>query len=466
MVKKLWCVVSTGRTNYWLFDMYDLIVIGAGSGGVRCARMSAQKGAKVAIIEERFYGGTCVNVGCVPKKLFVYASHIGEDFHDAVGFGWSVKASQFDWNTLVENKNTEIARLNSIYENLLKNAGVTIYDGRGRIKSANKVEVNGEILETKNILIATGSKAFVPEFPGSEFALISDHMFYLESLPTHAVVVGGGYIAVEFAGILAGLGVKTDILYRGPALLKRFDADVRKHLADELDQKGIKVHLNNNIESIEKVSDKEYACHLSNGETLPTGLILYATGRVPLTADLGLEAVGVQTGKNSEVVVDTDYQTNVPGIFAVGDVIDRAQLTPVALAEGMYVANKLFGGEPASVDYERIPTAVFSQPSVATVGPTEEEARQIYPELKVFKSAFRALRNTLSGNAERTLMKLLVDGATDKVVAAHMVGPEAAEIIQGIAIAIRAGATKKIFDTTIGIHPSCAEEFVTMREPV
>ena len=446
--------------------MYDLVVIGAGSGGVRCARMSAQKGAKVAIIEERFYGGTCVNVGCVPKKLFVYASHIGEDFHDAKGYGWSVKGSQFDWGTLVENKNTEIARLNGIYENLLKNAGVTIFDGRGRIKSPNAVEVNGEILETKNILIATGSKAFVPEFPGSEHALISDHMFYLESLPTHAVVVGGGYIAVEFAGILAGLGVKTDLVYRGPALLKRFDVDVREHLAAELDQKGIKVHLNADIKSIEKVSGKELLCQLGNGDSLPTGLVLYATGRVPLTTDLGLENAGVSTGRNGEVLVDHNYQTNVPGIYAVGDVIDRAQLTPVALAEGMYVSNKLFGGQPASVDYERIPTAVFSQPSVATIGPTEEEARQQYPELKVFKSSFRALKNTLSGNPEKTLMKLLVDGATDKVVAAHMVGHEAAEIIQGVAIAIRAGATKQIFDTTIGIHPSSAEEFVTMRTPV
>jgi len=453
--------------------MYDLVVIGAGSGGVRCARMSAQKGAKVAVIEERFYGGTCVNVGCVPKKLFVYASHVGEDIHDAKGFGWSVNSRQFDWNTLVENKNIEIARLNGIYENLLKNAGVTIFDGRGRIfdgrgriKSPNAVEVNGEVLETKRILIATGSKAFVPEFPGSEHALISDHMFYLESLPTHAVVVGGGYIAVEFAGILAGLGVNLTLVYRGSALLRRFDVDVREHLADELEKKGIKVHLNTDVNAIEKVSEKAYLCQLSSGESLSTGLVLYATGRVPLTTDLGLENVGVSTGKNGEVLVDSDYQTNVPGIYAVGDVIGKAQLTPVALAQGMYVSNRLFGGQPVSVDYERIPTAVFSQPSVATVGPTEEEARQQYPELKVFRSDFRALKNTLSGNPEKTLMKLLVDGTTDKVVAAHMVGPEAGEIIQGVAVAIRAGATKQIFDTTIGIHPSSAEEFVTMRTPI
>ncbi|OZG73365.1 glutathione-disulfide reductase [Hahella sp. CCB-MM4] len=446
--------------------MYDLIVIGAGSGGVRCARMSAQKGAKVAIIEERFYGGTCVNVGCVPKKLFVYASHYGEDFHDAHRFGWSTQSTQFDWPTLVENKNAEIARLNGIYENLLKNAGVTIYNGRGRISSPNTVEVNGETLRAKNILIATGSYPFKPDFPGSEHALISDHMFYLDSLPTHAVVVGGGYIAVEFAGILAGLGVSTHLIYRGSSLLKRFDGDVRHHLAEELDRKGIKVHLSTSIESMEKLSEKEYRLKLNSGEELSTGLVLYATGRKPLTQDLGLDLAGVALGADGEILVNEDYQTNVPGIYAVGDVINRMQLTPVALAEGMYVANKLFGGDPVGVDYVRIPTAVFSQPSVATVGPTEEEARQQFPQLKVYRSAFRALKNTVSGNQERTMMKLLVDGATDKVIAAHMVGPDAAEIIQGIAIAIRAGATKKIFDTTIGIHPSSAEEYVTMREPV
>ncbi|WP_020408197.1 glutathione-disulfide reductase [Hahella ganghwensis] len=446
--------------------MYDLIVIGAGSGGVRCARMSAQKGAKVAIIEERFYGGTCVNVGCVPKKLFVYASHYGEDFHDARRFGWDVRSSQFDWPTLVENKNAEISRLNGIYENLLKNSGVTIYNGRGRLTSPNTVEVNGETLQTKNILIATGSYPFKPDFPGSEHALISDHMFYLDSLPSHAVVVGGGYIAVEFAGILAGLGVSTHLIYRGASLLKRFDVDVRNHLAEELERKGIQVHLSNNIESMEKLSEKEFRLKLSSGDELSTGLVLYATGRKPLTHDLGLEKAGVTLGPEGEVQVNEHYQSNIPNIYAVGDVINRMQLTPVALAEGMYVSSQLFGGEPVPVDYERIPTAVFSQPSVATVGPTEEDARVQYPDLKVFRSSFRALKNTVSGNQERTMMKLMVDGATDKVVAAHMVGPEAAEIVQGIAVAIRAGATKQIFDTTIGIHPSSAEEFVTMREPV
>lgn len=449
--------------------MYDLIVIGAGSGGVRCARMSAQKGAKVAIIEERFYGGTCVNVGCVPKKLFVYASHYGEEFHDARGFGWEGSRPEFDWHTLVANKNNEIERLNGIYENLLGNAGAEIFDGRGRLLSATQVEVNGKVLDARNILIATGGKAFVPDFPGSEHTVISDDMFYLDSLPDHATVVGGGYIAIEFAGILAGLGVETHLVYRGPKLLKTFDKDVREFVQAEVIKKGIHLHLNANIDAISREDsrgDVRYQLNFQSGETMCTGLVLYATGRKPLTQDLGCETAGVRLGKNGEVLVDEDYRTSVRNIYAVGDVIDRVQLTPVALAEGMYVSNLLFGNNPVPVDYERIPTAVFSQPSLATIGPTEDEARKIYPDLKVFRSSFRALKNTLSGSQEGTMMKLLVDGASDKVVAAHMVGPEAAEIIQGIAVAIRAGATKADFDTTIGIHPSSAEEFVTMREPV
>jgi len=449
--------------------MYDLVVIGAGSGGVRCARMSAQKGAKVAIIEERFYGGTCVNVGCVPKKLFVYASHYGEEFHDAKRFGWEGGAPTFHWPTLVANKNTEIKRLNGIYQNLLNNAGVEMFDGRGRIQSATEVEVNGTILKTKNILIATGGKAFVPSFSGSEHALISDHMFYLDRLPAHATVVGGGYIATEFAGILAGLGVDTHQLYRGDILLKTFDLDIRAFVQAEIVKKGVNLHLQENIESITKIdgiSDLPYQLRLQSGETMQTGLVLYATGRKPLTEDLGCHAAGVKLGAGGEILVDNDYRTSVDNIFAVGDVIDRVQLTPVALAEGMYVSNLLFGSDPVPVDYDRIPTAVFSQPSLATVGPTEEEARKRFSNIKVYRSSFRALKNTISDSQEGTLMKLLVDADSDKVIAAHMVGPDAAEIIQGVAIAVRAGATKAIFDTTIGIHPSSAEEFVTMRESV
>ena len=369
---------------------------------------------------------------------------------------------------MIANKNTEIKRLNGIYENLLKGAGVEIIDGRGRIRSATEVEVNGKVLSTRNILIATGGKAYVPEFPGSEHAVISDDMFYLDSLPRHVTVVGGGYIAIEFAGILAGLGVETHQVYRGPNLLKTFDKDVREFVQEEVQKKNIKLHLNENVKSISKneAQDLPYHLSLTSGETIDTGLVLYATGRKPLTADLGCENTGLVLGKNGEVVVDKDYRSSVSNIFAVGDVIDRVQLTPVALAEGMYLSNLLFGGTPVPVDYDRIPTAVFSQPSLATIGPTEEQARKEFANLQVYLSSFRALKNTLSGSEERTMMKLLVDGATDKVIAAHMVGPDAAEIIQGIAIAIRAGATKADFDTTIGIHPSSAEEFVTMREPV
>ena len=449
--------------------MYDLVVIGAGSGGVRCARMSAQQGAKVAIVEDRFYGGTCVNVGCVPKKLFVYASHYGEEFRDARGFGWSGPAPEFSWSTLVANKNAEISRLNGIYENLLKNAGVDVVNGRGKIIASDKVDVAGKTLQTKNILIATGGTAYVPEFPGSEHVVTSDSMFFLEKLPGHITVVGGGYIATEFAGIMAGLGVETHQVYRGPNLLKTFDSDVRKFVQSEVIKKDVRLHLNETIVSVHRNdanNELPYHIRLESGEIIDTGLVLYATGRKPLTQNLGCEEVGVELGSNGEVVVDDNYRSTVPNIFAVGDVIDRVQLTPVALAEGMFVSNLLFGADPVPVDYARIPTAVFSQPSLATVGPTEEEAREKYANLKVFRSTFRALKNTISGNQEGTMMKLLVDGDTDKVIAAHMVGPEAAEIIQGVAIAVRAGATKAVFDTTIGIHPSSAEEFVTMREPV
>ncbi len=448
--------------------MFDLVVIGAGSGGVRCARMAAQRGAKVAIIEKRFYGGTCVNVGCVPKKLFVYASHYGEEFHDAEGFGWHSSGQGFNWTTLVNNKNKEINRLNGVYEKLLKESDVTIFNGRGRIKSKNEVEVNGKTIQTKYILIATGSQAFVPDVAGREHALISDNMFYLENLPKHACVVGGGYIAVEFAGILQGLGVETHLVYRRNMLLRNFDMDVRQFVQEEVVKKGIQLHLNDDVVEIKEQQEKDYPYRLSlkSGESLNTGLVLYATGRHPATEELGCEEIGVDIGSRGQILVDDDYRTSIDTVFAIGDVIDRVQLTPVALAEGMYVANLLFGGQPVAVDYERIPTAVFSQPSIATIGPTEEQARAKVPRLQVYRSSFRALKNTMSGNQERTFMKLLVDGDTDKVLAAHMVGPEAAEIIQGISLAIRAGATKATFDTTIGIHPSSAEEFVTMREPV
>lgn len=446
---------------------YDLIVIGAGSGGVRAARMSASKGARVAVIEERFLGGTCVNVGCVPKKLFVYASHFAETFEDAQGFGWAEMKPNFDWTKLVHNKNVEIERLNGIYQKLLVNAGVEIIDGRGVLSGPNTVKVGDSSYTAKHILVATGSQAVMPNIPGKEWASISDALFYLKKLPATAVIVGGGYIAVEFAGVLAGLGVETHLIYRGRDLLKRFDADIREALTAEIIQKGIHLHLEDNVQEV--FGSDEFGCQevlLTSGQRIKTQLALFATGRQPYTGGLGLEEAGVSLSPRGAIEVDENYATNVKSIYAVGDVIDRVQLTPVALGEGMYVANHLFGDEPVPVDYDTIPTAVFSQPSVGTVGPSEAEAREKYAAIKVYRSSFRALKNTLSGNPEKTTMKLIVDSASDRVVAAHMVGPEAAEIIQGVAIAIRAGATKQIFDTTVGIHPSSAEEFVTMREPV
>jgi glutathione reductase (NADPH) len=450
-----------------MINEYDLVVIGAGSGGVRAGRVAAGLGARVAIVEVNRLGGACVNVGCVPKKLFVYASHFGESFEEAKGFGWSTSEPVFNWPLLVDNKNREINRLNGVYRKLLQDSGVDIIEGRGMLGSATTVMVNDRQITGRHLLVATGSHAFVPDIPGRQWGVSSDAMFYLKTLPQTAVVVGAGYIAVEFAGILAGLGVRTHLVCRGSQLLKRFDADIREALETELVRKGILLHLNTDIEAVEG-SDAR-GCEgvvLTSGETLPCNLVLFATGRQPLTQNMGLEAAGVMLGKAGEIVVDANYQTSVPTIHAVGDVIDRVQLTPVALAEGMYVANRLFGKNPVPVDYAAIPTAVFSQPSVGTIGPSEAEARQRFEHIKVYRSSFRPLKNTLSGNPELTTVKLIVDAATDRVVAAHMVGPESAEIIQGLAVAIRAGATKQIFDTTLGIHPSTAEEFVTLRSPV
>ncbi|GAA3979225.1 glutathione-disulfide reductase [Allohahella marinimesophila] len=454
--------------------MYDLFVIGAGSGGVRAARTAAALGAKVAIAEDRFYGGTCVNVGCVPKKLFMYASHYGEDFGDSAGYGWSVSQTSFDWPTLVANKDTEINRLKGIYRNMLLQAGVDVIDGRARFESNNEVSIDGQRYQAKNFLIASGSRSFLPHFPGSEFVSLSDDLFSLPSLPKRAVVVGGGYIAVEFAGILNGLGVEVTLLHRGPQLLRRFDIDIRQELHRELAGKGIRLLLERQVHEITEVVDAEdqggrLKLDLGHDEAEFTDHVFYATGRVPNSDALGLENTEVETGARGEVLVDEHYRTAAAGIYAVGDVIDRVQLTPVALAEGMFVARDLFGGEanlPRPIDYTQIASAVFSQPSAASIGPSEEEARMKYADVSIFRSSFRRLKNTLSGNPERTLMKLIVDKATDKVLAAHMVGPDAGEIIQGLAVAIKAGATKDDFDSTIGIHPTSAEEFVTMRTPV
>jgi len=445
---------------------FDLFVIGVGSGGVRAARMSAQYGARVATAEERYMGGTCVNVGCIPKKLFVLASHFGEDFEEARGFGWRVGDARFDWPTLLENKNTEIARLNGVYRGLLENAGVTHFDGRARIVDAHHIRINDQTVSTDRILIATGGWPSIPVIPGSEHVMSSNEAFFLERLPRHCVIAGGGYIAVEFAGIFAGLGVETHLAYRGPLFLRGFDDDLRQTLADELPKKGVHLHFNTTIEEIVKRSDDRLHLTLNTGDAMTTDTVLCATGRKPNVNDLGLENVNVACRENGAIIVDEEFRTSEPNIFALGDVTDRVQLTPVAIAEAMAFSRTQFMGAPTVMDYDNIATAVFSQPPMATVGLTEARAREIFDEIDVYRTRFRALKHTLSGSDEKTMMKILVDRKTDRVVGVHMAGADAPEIIQGIAIAIKAGATKTVFDATVGIHPTSAEEFVTMREPV
>ena len=442
---------------------YDLFVIGAGSGGVRAARMSASLGAKVAIAEERYLGGTCVNVGCIPKKLFVYGSHFSEDFDESAAFGWQVGHTEFEWSTLLENKNREIARLNGIYKNLLESPGAEIFESHAELQDAHTIRVGDHRVTAEKVLVATGSWPSVPNFPGREHVQTSNDAFFFETLPERVVVVGGGYIAVEFAGIYQGLGVETTLLYRGPLFLRGFDDSVREFVRDQLIEKGVDVRFNAVVEEVVETNDSKVV-RLSDCSELEADEILYATGRRPLSSSCGLDRAGVKIDDNAAVRVDENYQTNIPNIYAIGDVIDRVQLTPVAIAEGMCIAYNLFGGESRQVSYADIPTSVFCQPNIGTVGPTEAIAEKTFTDLHVYESSFRPLKLTMSDNQERTYMKLLVDGSSDRVVAAHMVGPEAGEIIQGLAVAIKAGATKADFDATIGIHPTAAEEFVTMRE--
>lgn len=443
---------------------YDLFVIGAGSGGVRAARMSAGFGARVAIAEDRYLGGTCVNVGCVPKKLFVYASHFAEEFHHARGFGWNIEGTRFDWKTLLTNKNTEIERLNGIYGKLLDNTGVVLFDGRATVVDAHTVEVNQKQYSAERILVATGGWPSVPDIPGKEYIISSNEAFFIEQLPERVVVVGGGYIAVEFAGIFHGLGVDTTLLYRGPLFLRGFDGEIREHLAEEMQKKGINLCFDTNVDEVRE-KDGSYELLLNNGEKMQTDLLMYATGRHPNTANLGLEETGIDLDNKGAIIVNDDYQTNVPSVYAIGDVTNRVNLTPVATAEGTVLARRLYNNQPGEVDYADIPTCVFSQPNLGTVGLTEEQAREAYKDIDVYKSTFTPMKLSLTDSEERTFMKLLVDKETDRVVGVHMLGPDAGEIIQGIGIAMKAGATKAQFDATIGIHPTTAEEFVTMRTP-
>ncbi|MFJ2478664.1 glutathione-disulfide reductase [Pseudomonas sp. NPDC087598] len=446
---------------------FDLYVIGAGSGGVRAARFAAGFGAKVAVAESRYLGGTCVNVGCVPKKLLVYGAHFAEDFEQASGFGWSLGEANFDWPTLIANKDREINRLNGIYRNLLVNSGVTLHEAHAKITGPHEVEVNGERFTAKNILIATGGWPQIPQIPGHEHAIGSNEAFFLKELPKRVLVVGGGYIAVEFAGIFHGLGANATLLYRGDLFLRGFDGSVRKHLQEELTQRGLDLQFNADIARIDKQADGSLKATLKDGRVLEADCIFYATGRRPMLDNLGLENTDVQLTDKGFIKVDEQYQTSEPSILALGDVIGRVQLTPVALAEGMAVARRLFKPEQyRPVDYKMIPTAVFSLPNIGTVGLTEEEAREAGHDVVIFESRFRPMKLTLTECQEKTLMKLVVDGKTDKVLGCHMVGPDAGEIVQGLAIALKAGATKRDFDDTIGVHPTAAEEFVTMRTPV
>jgi glutathione reductase (NADPH) len=447
---------------------FDLFVIGAGSGGVRAARMAASKGKRVAIAEERYLGGTCVNVGCVPKKLFVYASQFPELFNTSAGFGWNLPESPtLNWTTLRDNKTAEIERLNGLYNTLIANSGAYLFDARATITGPHQVLVNNKKYSAQTILVATGGWPYIPEFPGSEYVLSSNEMFYLDELPKTAVVVGGGYIAVEFAGILNGLGVETHLIYRGPKLLKTFDREMSDKVVQGMGDRGVNIHFNTEVNKITK-TDQQLSVSLSNGSDnhskLTAGLVLYATGRRANTAGLGLENTQVVVRDNGSIEVDKYFATAEPSIYALGDVIDRIQLTPVAIQEAMVLVDHLYGDNKASIDYNNIPTAVFCQPEFATVGLSEEQAREKYPDIAIYLSDFKPMLQTLGGGSERITMKLVVDNQTDRVLGCHMVGEHAAEIIQGMAIALQASATKANFDATVGIHPSAAEEFVTMRE--
>jgi len=446
------------------FD-FDFFVIGGGSGGVRAARMAAQRGVRVALAEGQALGGTCVNVGCIPKKLYSYAAHYAEAFEEARGFGWDIDAPRFDWERLKANRAREITRLNGIYENLLTQAKVTLLRGWATFIDDHTIEVDGQRHTARHILIATGGQPSLPDIDGREHVLVSDEIFDLSPFPKRLLVVGGGYIACEFASIFNGLGADVVQLYRGEQILRGFDDDVRHFVAAEMIKTGVDLRLNAGVKCIKKVGD-ELEVTLNDGTTLNVDRILYATGRVPNVSGLGLEKLGIKQGRDGAIEIDDRYNTSVPSVHALGDVTARIQLTPVALGEAMTLVDHLFGDGRREMSYAYIPTAVFTHPNIGTVGFSEADARAEFGDIAVFQTDFKPLKHTLSGSTERTFMKLLVDRATDRVVGLHMVGPDAGEVVQGFAVAMKAGATKHIFDTTIGIHPTSAEEFVTMRTPV
>lgn len=447
------------------FD-YQFFVIGGGSGGVRAARVAAGLGARVAIAESFRYGGTCVIRGCIPKKLLVQAAHFSEDFADAAGFGWSVPSAAFSWPDLIAAKDQEIARLSGIYQDLLQRSGVTVLNGSARVVDAHTVEFNGQRISAEHLLIATGGTPFLPSIPGIEHAITSNEAFDLAHMPKRVLVVGGGYIAVEFAGIFHGLGAQVTLSYRGEQVLRGFDDDVRQHLHDEMVKKGVNLLLHSDVSGLVRRPDGTLQVTLAGEgpQPLPFDAVLYATGRVPHTEGLGLAEAGVELDRSGGVVVDQFGCSSVPSVYAVGDVTNRIALTPVAIREGMAVAHTLFGAAPTAADLAVVPSAVFSQPPIGTVGLSESAALEAHDAIDIYRASFRPLRHTLSGRDERTLVKLVVDSASQRVLGAHMVGADAPEIVQGLAIAIRMGATKADFDATLGIHPTAAEEFVTLRE--
>jgi glutathione reductase (NADPH) len=448
-------------TNY---DV-DLFVIGAGSGGVRAGRIAAKHGAKVAVAEEYRVGGTCVIRGCVPKKLFVYASKFAEEFEDAIGYGWTSEKVSFDWQTLLENKDKEIDRLNKAYIRNLTAAGAELIEERATLVDAHTVQLtSGRKVTAKYILIATGATPFVPRhLPGHELAITSNEAFHLERLPRRIVIVGGGYIAVEFAGIFAGLGVETILLYRGEQILRGFDDDLRAHLAAEMEKKGIDIRCNTDVQEIQRSGDGVRVT-LTEETRIGAGQIMFATGRIPNTTGLGLELVGIKPNMHGAIPVNEYSQTEVPNIYAVGDVTNRVNLTPVAIREGHAFADTVFGNKPTMVNHGLVPSAVFSQPELGTVGMTEAQARAHHKQLDIYKTSFKPMKHTLSGRDERMFMKLVVDAETDKVLGCHIAGPDAGEMAQLLGIAITCGATKTQFDATLAVHPTASEELVTMRE--
>lgn len=448
------------------FD-YDLFVIGAGSGGVRAARISAGYGARVAVAEESRIGGTCVIRGCVPKKLLVYASRYAGDFADAGGFGWNVGEPTFDWSKLRTAKEREITRLEGIYGGNLGKAGVTLIRDRAVLTGPNELRLIGEgrTVTAERILIATGNHAVKPDIPGAEFAVTSTEMFDLPELPASAVVLGGGYIALEFASLLTGLGVRTTVLYRGEQVLRGFDRELRDKLADALRKRGVDLRTMTDVRAIERLADGGYTIRLADGSTVEAGLVLAATGRRPNTAGLGLEAAGVQLDSNGAVMVNALSETSVPSIHAVGDVTNRAQLTPVAIREGHAFADTVFGGHESLADHSMIPTAIFTTPEVGIIGISEEDAVARSKAVDVYKTEFRPMRNILAGRDERSFMKVIVDAVTDRVLGVHLLGPESGEMIQLVGVAMTMGATKRDFDRTMAVHPTAAEELVTLRTP-